>query len=218
VEPHGNEPLVEEGVPLGKGPVMIMVHGRGASPASILELVPRLGRTGWTYLAPTAANRTWYPYSFMADRSQNEPGLTSALEMLQGVLERVMRAGVPPARTVFLGFSQGACLTAEFALQHPRRYGGVLIMSGGIIGPPGSVGPNPQGSFKGTPAFFGCSDVDAHVPRSRVEESAAIFTKMGAVTTCRIYPGIGHIVIDDEIAFAQQVMSEVEAAVTTSVR
>ncbi len=209
MEPHGDEPIVQQGEPIGKAPVLIMVHGRGAGPANILELVPRLGRSGWTYLAPTAADRTWYPYSFMADRSQNEPGLSSALAVLTTLLKRVMMAGVPPARVVLLGFSQGACLTAEFAAQHPRRYGGVLIMSGGLIGPPGSLGRY-QGSFAGTPVFLGSSDVDSHVPRTRVEESAAVFTTLGAATTCRIYPSMGHVVSDDEIVFAQHVMQDVD--------
>jgi predicted esterase len=209
MDPHGEEPLVEAGEPLGTAPVLIMVHGRGAAPPNILELVPRLGRSGWTYLAPTAAGRTWYPYSFMADRAQNEPGLSSALDVLERLVDRVMRAGIPPSRMALLGFSQGACLTAEFALRHPRRYGAVFIFSGGVIGAPGTIQPTP-GSFKGTPIFLGCSDVDAHVPRSRVEESAALFTAMGAATTCRIYPGMGHLVSDDEIAFARDAMQAIE--------
>jgi predicted esterase len=110
---------------------------------------------------------------------------------------------------VLLGFSQGACLAAEFAVLNPRRYGGVIVFSGGLIGAPGSITEHP-GSFRGTPVFLGCSDVDAHVPRTRVEESAAIFTKMGAATTCRIYPGMGHVVSDDEIAAACEVMRSVD--------
>lgn len=209
MQPHGEEPVVEQGEPLGKAPVLIMVHGRGAAPPNILELVPRLGRQGWTYLAPTAAGRTWYPYSFMADQAQNEPGLSSGLDVLTRLLDRVMKAGVPSSRIVLLGFSQGACLTAEFAARNPHRYGGVLVFSGGLIGAPGSIQQHP-GSFGGTPIFLGCSDVDSHVPRTRVEESAEIFTKMGATTTCRIYPGMGHLVSDDEILFAQGVMAEVD--------
>jgi predicted esterase len=209
MHPHGEEPVEAQGEGLGKAPVLIMVHGRGAAPPNILELVPRLGRSGWTYLAPTAAGRTWYPYSFMADRSQNEPGLSSGLDVLAKIFERVMRSGVPPSKIALLGFSQGACLAAEFAAQNPRRYGGVLIMSGGLIGPPGSLGQY-SGSFHETPVFLGCSDVDPHVPRSRVEESAAVFTAMGAAATCRIYPGMGHVVNDDEIAFAQRVMADID--------
>jgi phospholipase/carboxylesterase len=146
MEPHGDEPVVEEGAPLGTAPVLIMVHGRGAAPPNILELVPRLGRIGWTYLAPTAAGRTWYPYSFMAAQAQNEPGLSSAIDVLERLLDRVMLAGVRPSQIVLLGFSQGACLTAEFAARHPRRYGGVMVFSGGLMGAPGSINPYP-GSF-----------------------------------------------------------------------
>jgi predicted esterase len=211
MEPHGDEPIVEQGAPLGTAPVLIMVHGRGAAPPNILELVPRLGRTGWTYLAPTAAGRTWYPYSFMAEQAQNEPGLSSALFVLERLLERVMLAGVRPSQVVLLGFSQGACLTAEFAARHPRRYGGVVVFSGGLIGAPGSIGAL-TGSLKGTPVFLGCSDVDSHVPRTRIDESAAIFTKMGADVTCRFYPGMGHLVNDDEISAAADIMQAVEAA------
>lgn len=211
MEPHGHEPLVHQGEPLGNAPVLILVHGRGAAPLNILELVPRLGRDGWTCLAPTAAGRTWYPYSFMAERTQNEPGLSSGLAVLDHVLTTVTGAGVPAERIVLLGFSQGACLTAEFAARHPRRYGGVLVFSGGLIGPEGTLGHYP-GSFDGTPVFLGCSDVDAHVPRARVEESAAIFTSMGADTTCRIYPGMGHLVSDDEIAVGRAIMTSVEGA------
>ena len=209
MDPHGDEPLVQEGEPLGKAPVLILVHGRNASPANILDVVPRLGRPGWTILAPTAAGRTWYPYSFMADRSQNEPGLSSGLDVLSTLLQRVMKWGVPPTRVVLLGFSQGACLTAEFVARNPRRYGGAVIFSGGLIGPSGSIKDYP-GSLKGTPIFLGCSDEDSHVPRFRVEESARAFEALGAAVTCRIYPGMGHVISDDEIAAAQQIMTDVD--------
>lgn len=211
MDPHGAQPLVHEGEPLGTAPVLVMVHGRGAAPPNILELIPRLGRRGWTYLAPTASNRTWYPYSFMAERAQNEPGLTSGLTVLGGIMDTIAAAGVPSRHIVLLGFSQGACLTAEFVARQPRPYGGAVIFSGGVIGAPGTLGGY-AGSLEGTPVFLGCSDVDAHVPRTRVEESAEIFTALGARTTCRIYPGMGHLVNDDEIAFAQAILADVEAA------
>jgi predicted esterase len=193
---------------------MIMVHGRGAGPANILDLVPRLGRSGWTYLAPTAAGRTWYPFSFMAPRAENEPGLSSALDVLRQLVTQVLSKGVPPSRIVLLGFSQGACLTSEFVARNPHKYGGVVIFSGGLIGAPGSLTDFP-GSLAGTQVFLGCSDEDAHVPRPRVEESAQVFKQMGADTTCRIYPGMGHLVCDDEIAAAQAIMQAVENAEPT---
>ncbi len=203
VDPHAGQPVVEAGVPFGQArAVVVMVHGRNAAPANILDLVPRLARPNLTYLAPAAAGRTWYPHSFMAEIASNEPGLSSGLRVLESLVARVEAAGVPRSRIVLLGFSQGACLTAEFAARHASRFGGIVVFSGGVIGPPGTP-RDYRGRFDGTPVFFGCSDVDTHVPESRVNESADLFTRMGAVVTTRIYPAMGHLVNDDEIAFAR---------------
>ena len=182
-----------------------MVHGRGAAPANILDLVPRLNRPDFTYLAPGAANRTWYPYSFMEDTAKNEPDLSSALHVLRALVDDVIAKGTPRERVMLLGFSQGACLTSEFAARNAARYAGVICYTGGLIGPPGTA-RNYPGSFDGTPIFLGCSDVDGHVPKTRVDESGDVFTRMGANVTERIYPGMAHIVNDDEIAFTQQLM------------
>ena len=209
MEPHAGHPVVEAGVPLGQAPAaVIMVHGRSAGPANILDLVPRLARPNLTYLAPAAANRTWYPHSFMAEIASNEPGLSSGLRVLGSVLARIQAAGIPQSRVVLLGFSQGACLTAEFAVRQASRFGGVLVFSGGVIGPPGTLWDD-AGRFDGTPVFLGCSDHDSHVPESRVSESAELFRRMGADVTKRIYPGMGHLVNDDEIAFAQELLAAV---------
>lgn len=189
-----------------------MLHGRGAGPENILDLVPALGHPGVTYLAPAAANRTWYPYSFMADIAKNEPYLSSALSVLAALVSEVEGAGVARDHIVMLGFSQGACLTTEFAIRNASRFGGIVAFSGGAIGPPGTkwnelgVGSGERGGFDGTPMFFGCSDVDAHVPADRVRESAEASGRMGADVTTRIYPGMGHLVNDDEIAWSQDLL------------
>jgi len=187
---------------------MIMVHGRNAGPANILDLTSSLNRPKATYLAPAAANQTWYPYSFLTDTAKNEPGLSSGLYVLDRLIADVVARGIPKDQVGLLGFSQGACLAAEYAVRHPTRYGGIIVLSGGLIGPPGTRWDY-EGSFTGTPVFLGCSDVDAHIPKERVEESAAIFERMGAAVTKRLYPGMGHLVNDDEIAFAQGVIDRV---------
>jgi predicted esterase len=206
---HRGQPITSAGAPLGESrAVMLMVHGRNASPTSILELVPRLDRPSWTYLALAAANHTWYPYSFMAETMMNEPALSSALHALERLVDDVEARGIRRERIVLLGFSQGGCLASEFAVRGPARYGGIMIYSGGLIGAPGTTWDHP-GSFDGTPVFLGCSDADAHVPKVRVDESAEVFARMGAQVTERIYPGMGHLVNDDEIAFTQSVMDRV---------
>lgn len=204
---HADQPIVTAGPPLGPGTraAVVMVHGRGLSPAHILELVPRLDRGDVSYLAPAAAGNTWYPHSFMADAATNEPGLSSGLHVLGHLVETIAAAGVPRERTVLLGFSQGACLASEFAVRNATRYGGVVVLSGGLIGAPGTTWSH-AGSFDGTPIFLGCSDVDGHVPTTRVNESAEVFRRMGAAVSERIYPGMGHLVSDDEIAEAQRIL------------
>ncbi len=209
MKPHAGEPAATAGAPLGNSPaVMIMVHGRNAAPANILDLVPRFERPDFTYLAPAAAGGTWYPYSFMERQERNEPGLSSGLWVLEHLVADVVARGIHTEHIVLLGFSQGACLTSEFAVRHASRYGGVIAYSGGLIGEPGTAWNYP-GTFAGTPVFLGCSDVDAHVPKTRVDESAAVFERMGATATKRIYPGMGHLVNDDEIAFTRSLMNDV---------
>lgn len=192
----------------GQKPVVVMVHGRNAGPDNILDLVPRLARPQFDYVAPAAPNRTWYPFSFLAPIEQNEPALSNALAQLRATVEGIEASGIARRRIVLLGFSQGACLATEFMIRHASRFGGLIAFSGGAIGPPGTEWNRP-GSFDGTPMFFGCSDVDAHVPAERVRESADVCTRMGASVTTKIYPGMGHLVSDDEVAQARQILDAV---------
>jgi predicted esterase len=117
---------------------------------------------------------------------------------------------MPAERIVLLGFSQGACLSLEFAARNARRFGGVVALSGGLIGPPGTP-RDYSGDFAGTPAFLGCSDVDPHIPKERVDESAEVLRRMGAQVTERIYPGMGHTVNEDELDFVRQLLAGVAA-------
>lgn len=206
-EIHESQPVYSEGAPLEQArAAMILVHGRGATAPSILTLVQEVDRPGFAYLAPQAANNTWYPQSFLAPMERNEPHLSSALRNLDNVVRRVLDAGVAAERLVLLGFSQGACLALEYAARHPRRYGALVGLSGGLIGPPGTPREY-DGSFEGTPVFLGCSDVDPHIPVERVEESASVLQEMGADVTKRLYEGMGHTVNQDEIHFVRQLMA-----------
>lgn len=189
---------------------MVMIHGRGATAESILTLVPAIDTPGFVYLAPQAAGNTWYPNSFLAPIPSNEPGISSGLAAIDDLMERIGAAEIPPERTILLGFSQGACLSLEYAARHARRYGGVAGLSGGLIGPDDTP-RNYPGSFNGTPVFLGCSDVDSHIPAERVRETARVFEKMGAVVTMRLYPGMEHIVNDDEVTHVREMMAAVVA-------
>ena len=205
--PHLGQPVLTAGEPLDKAKAaMIMVHGRGASAEDILSLTPELNQPGFAYLAPQAAGYAWYPNSFLAPIASNEPGLSSGLAVIASLLEKLAEAGIPPERTILLGFSQGACLSLEFAARNARRYGGLAGLSGGLIGPDGTPRDYP-GSLDGTPVFLGCSDVDPHVPKKRVELSAEVLQRLGGNVTTRLYPRMGHTVNRDEIRQVQDIMS-----------
>jgi predicted esterase len=210
--PHQGQRVVTTGAPLrdAKGAV-VMVHGRGATPESILALAQPLARPEFAYLAPQAAGGAWYPNSFMAPIPRNEPGITSGLQAIADVLSIVQAQGIAPERVVLLGFSQGACLSLEYAARNARRYGGVATLSGGLIGPDGTP-RDYAGSMDGTPVFLGCSDVDFHIPRERVEESAEVMRGLGADVTLRLYPGMGHQVNEDEITHVQAILDGIARA------
>ena len=207
--PHQGQPVKTAGKPLQEAQTaMILVHGRGATAASILELAEYLPHPEMAYLAPQASGNTWYPYSFLNPISQNEPGLSSALQVLADLVAQVEAAGIPSEHIILAGFSQGACLTSEFVARNARRYGGLLAFSGGLIGPPGTPRDYP-GSLDGTPIFLGCSDVDFHIPKERVQETADVFTRLGAAATLRLYPGMDHTIIQEEIVEAQKIVAGV---------
>lgn len=209
--PHQGQPVRTAGAKLETATAaMVMIHGRGATAESILTLVPAIDTPGFAYLAPQAAGNTWYPNSFLAPIPSNEPGISSGLAAIDDLMERIEAAEIPPECTMLLGFSQGACLSLEYVARHARRYGGIAGLSGGLIGPDDTP-HNYPGSFDGTSVFLGCSDVDSHIPAERVRETARVFEKMGAVVTMRLYPGMGHIVNDDEVKHVREMMAAVVA-------
>lgn len=207
--PHADQPILTAGTSLESAKAaMILVHGRGADAGSILELATFLPDLGLAYLAPQAANNTWYPYSFLMPLEQNEPYLSSALRRVAEVVDEAIAAGFTPDQIVIGGFSQGACLAGEFAARNARRYGGLVLFSGGLIGPPGTP-RDYSGSLAGTPVFIGCSDMDPHIPLARVEETAEVLAKLGGMVDQRIYPRMGHTINQDEMDAAAALLAAV---------
>ena len=207
--PHQKTGVATTGVSASEAKAaMILVHGRGASAESILTLSNEFDTSELHYAAPQAEHFTWYPYSFLAPTSQNEPGLSSGLQAIFDILSNLEEEGIPKEKIIIAGFSQGACLATEFVARHPARYGGVIALSGGLIGDSVAF-ENYTGSLDRTPYFVGCSDVDPHIPVERVHESAEVMEKLGAEVTKKIYPGMGHTVIEDEISNAKKIITDV---------
>jgi phospholipase/carboxylesterase len=204
---HNSNHIETAGVPLDAAKkVMIMVHGRGASAQSILALSAHFAPEDFAYVAPQASGGTWYPYSFMTPMDHNEPHLSSALEVVGEVVEKLTaQYGFSKRDIYLLGFSQGACLSLEYVARNADQYGGVFGLSGGLIGPEGTP-RNYEGSTQNTPVFLGCSDIDHHIPKERVVESAEVFEKMGAVVTLQLYKNFGHSVNSDEIDHINRIL------------
>jgi predicted esterase len=209
IGPHQNQPIVTAGVPLDRAKAaMVMVHGRGASAENILALVDGIDVGDFAYLAPEANGGTWYPNSFLAPIQSNEPGISSGIQAIDDVISVIRMAGIPDEKIMLLGFSQGACLSLEYSARHARRFGGVCGLSGGLIGPDDTPRDYP-GKFNRTPVFLGCSDVDFHIPAARVRFTAEVLERMDADVTMELYPGMGHLVSEDEAVHVRHIMESV---------
>jgi phospholipase/carboxylesterase len=194
-----NKQITRSGTPAQEAKkAIVMLHGRGASAADIISLNKVLNLEGMAIYAPQATNHSWYPYSFMAPATQNQPALDSALDIVNEVVKEIEASGIAPENIYFAGFSQGACLTLEYTSRHAKRYGGIIALTGGLIGQQ-LAEENYNGDFAGTPVFISTGDPDPHVPVSRVKESIAIMERMNAYVTYAIYPGRQHTISGEEI-------------------
>lgn len=197
--------VVEGGNRADAKKALVMLHGRGGSAQDILSLSSYLKVTDYHLYAPQATGNTWYPQSFLAAPGENEPWLTSALELIGAVVDDIGQTGIPGEAIYFLGFSQGACLALEYIARHAALYGGVVAFTGGLIGD--RIYPERyRGDFRGMPVFIGTSDPDFHVPVERVHETADLLRKMGAEVTEKVYPHMGHTISHDEIVQANHLI------------
>lgn len=211
VGPHQGEVVSTSGArPVEATAAVILLHGRGATAESMQMLAGELDvkPDKIIFQAPQAHRYTWYPYSFLAPLEDNEPGISSGLQAIYNGINDVREAGVDPEKIILLGFSQGACLALEFAARHPGRFGGVVGLSGGLIGPKIEE-QQYEGDMKGTPVFLGCSNDDPHIPEERVHKTASVFNRLNAEVTTLIYPGLGHTVNEDELDRVSSLINQI---------
>jgi phospholipase/carboxylesterase len=213
---HEDKELLTAGPPLEEATgAMIMLHGRGAAAADILSLSSQFEHEGLAFLAPNAEENSWFPYSFLVPLNQNEPGLQSALSVVHSLVMEASLSGIPRKRIFLFGFSQGACLALEYAARNPGVYGGVFALSGGLIGPPGTTWETEE-RFPGSPIFIGGSDVDPHIPQSRVKESAEVLKELGAKVFLKLYSGMGHTINGAELKMVNEIIRRRYAAGATA--
>jgi phospholipase/carboxylesterase len=206
-DPHGTQGIVSIGSPLPDAAgVLILLHGRGGTAEDILGLGEPIAPEQWAMLAPQASGNSWYPFSFLAPREQNEPYLTSALGRVRAAVDMALAAGIAADKIAIAGFSQGACLATEFVGRNPRRYAALLAFTGGLIGPLGAP-IKLTGDLAGTPVLLSSGDPDPHVPWARVQQSADLLQEIGGRVTIRRYPGKPHSVTGEELRSASDVLT-----------
>ncbi len=204
--PHKGQPVLRSGEPVpGARAAAILLHGRGAGAEDMMGLAEEIGAAGFAFLAPQAGGNMWYPHSFLEPLALNREGMESGFEVIGALLDELADKGIPPARVLLGGFSQGACLALEYAARHARRYGGVAGLSGGLIGPEGTP-RDYEGSLDGTPVFLGCSTTDPYIPEKRVRETEEALGRLGARTDVRLYPEPGHTINVDELESVRHIM------------
>jgi phospholipase/carboxylesterase len=216
IDPHDGQSIIYAGADIEHAEsAMIVLHGRGATAESMVGLVSEIYADKMIYVIPQATNFAWYPYRFIEEREVNEPGISSGLTLIQSIVNALVEKGIQHEKIFFLGFSQGACLAADFIARYPSKYGGLFVLSGGLIGD--QINSHDySGDLLNTPVFLGCSDVDFHVPEQRVHESARIFEHLNADVTKKIYPNMGHTINRDEISFVRKVINLEQFAEVTS--
>ena len=220
-DPHGHGRILSGGATLSRARLaIIMLHGRGGAPEDMLGLAEHLGPPDIAVRAPEAAGNSWWPDSFLAPLTRNEPGLSSALAVVGDIAEQLKQDGFGPDRTVVLGFSQGACLALEYAARAGTQFACVAGLSGGLVGTRDGSGERRQalydqvekifdysGRLDGTPVLLGCHERDPHIPLARVKTSEKVFSDLGATVTTQIYPGAGHGIVEDEIRALRSILN-----------
>lgn len=208
IPPHNSGKILYSGSEVNKADsAFIMIHGRGSNAESIIGLWNELDLTKTLVIAPQADSSFWYPYRFIEPREKNQHGITSAFKLLDSIIDSLNDEGIPNEKVFLLGFSQGACLALDYAIRHPKKYGGVFALSGGLIGD-ALNSEEYSGNFERTPVFVGCSTNDFHIPEQRVHDTAEIFEKVNADVTKKLYENMGHTIIQDEIDIIDSIFNK----------
>lgn len=209
--PHFRAPVLTRGPAAAAArTAVLLLHGRALPAEGMLDWFDAAfpvaaAEDQVLRIAPEADGRTWYPLSFLAPLADNEPHLSAALRRLAALVDGLREQGLGSERLLIAGFSQGAALASEFVARHPARYRGVAILTGGVIGPPGTAFAYP-GSLAGTPVALGANDPDPFVPYERVALTADLLRALGAQVTLERYPRRPHEILPEHTTLVRRLL------------
>jgi predicted esterase len=204
---HKGQPTITVGLENDRANlIVILLHGRGSSAEAMVPIADSLSMEGVRIIIPQAGLNRWYPQTAFGPLDANEPDLSSALALIDSLIAAAHEEGFSNEQIFFGGFSQGACLASEYVARNARKYGGLFVFSGALIGPKG-MPRNYPGSFEKMPVFIGGSDVDPWVSHDLILDTAAVFQRMGADVDLRTYPGMTHTINVEEISCVREMLA-----------
>jgi phospholipase/carboxylesterase len=197
---------------------IIVMHGLGASADDFVPFVQEIDLRGVPGLAggvrwifPNAPEQAvtinggyrmpaWYDIAH--DRSvEDAAGLKASQASIEALLAREVERGVPAAKTVVAGFSQGCAMALLVGLRHARRLAGVVGMSGYLPLAAEYASQRAAGQHSANqhvPIFLAHGTADEVVSLARGQASLAALQAVGHTVDWRTYP-MGHSVCGPEV-------------------
>lgn len=198
----------------GDNPVasIIVLHGLGADGNDFVPVAQQLdlsavGPVRFVFphapVRPVTINggyrmRAWYDI-LGADlvRREDEPGLRESAEHVQALLNREAAMGIPPGRTVLMGFSQGCAMTLMAGLRAPQRLAGLAGLSG-YLPLADTLAAERSAANADVPIFLAHGSEDEIVVPARGHATRDLLTSMGYPVQWHEYP-MAHSVSLEEI-------------------
>jgi phospholipase/carboxylesterase len=186
-------------------PVLVLLHGRGSDMRDLQGLAQVLPPRG-TLITPQAPHfgepwgygPGWAWYRYLGPEGAEADSLLKRLKALAGFLHRLPESlGFQPGPLVLGGFSQGGTTALAYALTHPGKVAGVVVLSGFLAGAEGlGAGPEALGD---TPLFWAHGTQDPAVPFQLALEGWRAVEAVGGKLESRKYP-MGHWVTSEEVS------------------
>jgi phospholipase/carboxylesterase len=192
---------------------VIWLHGLGADGHDFEPIVPELDLPDTPAVrfvfphAPMqavtlnggAVMRAWYDvYALEGQRREDDAGVRASQARVEELIEREKARGVPAARLVLAGFSQGGAIALHTGLRHRERLAGIMALST-YLPVASTLAAEATPANRAVPIFMGHGRGDALIPIERAMMSRRQLEAAGYAVEWHEYP-MAHAVCMEEIA------------------